>query len=418
MGKLDELIKNTCPNGVPYVKIGNLCTVVTKQTGFDYSNTIKKSLVAEPSADSVPYIQTKFFSGKYFDYNTDYYVPQAIVERYPKITLDQKCLLFSIVGASIGNVGLFPGDRVCFLGGAICVAKLKPEYNAEYIYYCVESHDFQKQIAQKMKGCQATITVEDVREFSIPFPPIEIQEEIVRILDEYSEKNAQLIDALKAELEARKVQFEYYRNQLFINHMHSDTRTLSLGTISKNVCSGGTPKKAHADYYEGGNIPWLRTQEVKFNEIYETEELITEKGLRNSSAKWIPQNCVIVAISGATAGRCAINKIALTTNQHCCNFEIDPDKANYEYVYYWVSAQYQKLKALGRGARDDLNAEIIKSFPIPVPSLEVQLEIVSKLNEYNRTQVEIEAVIENEIRLRQTQYEYYRDKLLTFREAN
>lgn len=103
-----------------------------------------------------------------FDYETDYYIPDVVAERFPKIVLDQKCILFSIVGASIGNVGLFPGEQKAFLGGAICVAKPKKEYCADYLYYYLSSKYGQKQIFRKVKGAgQATVTIEDIREFII-----------------------------------------------------------------------------------------------------------------------------------------------------------------------------------------------------------------------------------------------------------
>ena len=130
-----------------YKTLGEVCSVITKQTGFDYTNHIKASLLIEPTSTSIPYIQTKFFSKKEFNYNTDYYVPEDIFEQFPKITLDEKCILFSIVGASIGNVGLFPGDKKCFLGGAICVAKVLTEYSVDYIYYCVEAYGVQKPVS-------------------------------------------------------------------------------------------------------------------------------------------------------------------------------------------------------------------------------------------------------------------------------
>src|SRR5690606_35646698 len=100
---------------------------------------------------------------------------------------------------------------------------------------------------------------------------------------------------------------------------------------------GSTPLAGDPRYYENGSIPWLRTQEVKFTDIYETEIRITEFALKNTSAKWIPSNCVIIAISGATAGRSAINKIPLTTNQHCLCLEVDEKIALYRYVFHWVS---------------------------------------------------------------------------------
>ena len=81
-------------------------------------------------------------------------------------------------------------------------------------------------------------------------------------------------------------------------------------------------------------------------DIHDTEVKITEKAIKNSSAKWIPASCVIVAISGATAAL-RHQQIPLTTNQHCCNLEVDPTQANYRYVFHWVS-RCENLKALGK----------------------------------------------------------------------
>ena len=409
---LGELIRTLCPNGIEYKRLGELCSLVTKQTGFDYTNTIKKKLLTQEEPDSVPYIQTKFFSGKVFDYHTDYYVPSDIVASFPKITLDSKCLLFSIVGASIGNVGLFPGDKKCFLGGAICVAKLLPEYNAEYVFYCAESECVQKQIAKKTKGPQATITVENVRDFIIPFPPRDVQDEIVRIMDNYAQQNSQLVSELSKELEARKIQYNYYRSQI-ITRRTERIKPCRIKDICIMTCSGGTPKTTNSAYY-GGNIPWLRTQEVDWKDVYDTEIKITEEGLANSSAKLIPPNCVIVAMYGATAGKTAINKVALSTNQACCNLQIDPSIAHYRYVYYWLCNDYLKLKTLGRGSQNNLNADMVKNFPIVVPSLDVQEKIIAELDEYAEKELEYEELIMKEVELRQIQFKYYRDKLLSF----
>lgn len=112
-----------------------------------------------------------------------------------------------------------------------------------------------------------------------------------------------------------------------------ETPVVELRTIVKRSCSGSTPTKGNSEYYDNGTIPWIRTQDVRFNEITEVDSYITEKAVAETAVKWIPENCVIVAISGATAGRCAINKIKATTNQHCLNLEIDEAKALYRYVY-------------------------------------------------------------------------------------
>ena len=126
-------------------------------------------------------------------------------------------------------------------------------------------------------------------------------------------------------------------------------------------------------------------------------------------------HCVIVAISGATAGRSAVNNIPITTNQHCCNFKINDEVADYKYVFYWVKSQYEQIKGLGRGARTDLNADIIGSYPIPIPPLEVQQKIISILDGFDALTSDLTQGLPAEIAARKKQYEYYRDKLLTFR---
>lgn len=195
-----------------------------------------------------------------------------------------------------------------------------------------------------------------------------------------------------------------------------------MGNLALSYRSGGTPLKGNTLFYEGGTIPWLRTQEVVFNEINKTECYITELAVKETSAKWIPENCVIVAISGATAGRCAINKIPLTTNQHCLAIEINPELALYKYVYYCVCNQYKDLIAKKEGARGDLNSKRILSLEIPIPfpddkgkSLKEQQRIIDILECFDKLCNDISEGLPAEIEARQKQYEYYRDKLLTFK---
>ena len=155
---------------------------------------------------------------------------------------------------------------------------------------------------------------------------------------------------------------------------------IDIQHICSNICSGGTPKSTIAEYY-GGNIPWLNTKEINFCRIYGTEKTITDKGLNNSSAKWIPTDSVIVAMYGATAGKTAIAKIPLTTNQACCNLTIDSAKADYRFVYYALCNDYAYLASLANGgAQQNLNAQQIKEFEIPFPSLEEQKRIADILS--------------------------------------
>jgi type I restriction enzyme S subunit len=190
---------------------------------------------------------------------------------------------------------------------------------------------------------------------------------------------------------------------------------MSIGDVCSKVTSGGTPSTSHKDYYDG-EIPWLRTQEVDWCDIYDTGVKITQKGLENSSAKWISENCVIVAMYGATAAKVGINKIPLTTNQACCNLEINKDIAEYKYVYYWLCNEYENLKALGQGSQSNINAQIIKNYPILVPSLEKQQKIVDILDRFSSLAESMENGIPAEIEANRKRYEYYRDELLNLKE--
>ena len=152
----------------------------------------------------------------------------------------------------------------------------------------------------------------------------------------------------------------------------------TIGEICNKVFSGGTPTSTNAAYYEGGTVPWLRTKEVNYCKIYDTEQRITQLGFENSSTKLVPANSVIVAMygNGDTAGRVAINKVPITTNQACCNLVVDASKADYRFVYYYLMGQYRALVDLKNGgAQQNLNGQLIKAFPIALPSVEEQREL-------------------------------------------
>lgn len=141
---------------------------------------------------------------------------------------------------------------------------------------------------------------------------------------------------------------------------------------------------------------------------------ITEAGLKYSSARWIPANCVIVAMYGATAAKAAINGVPLTTNQACCNLEVDAQQANFRYVFHWISAEYKGLKALGEGSQSNLNARKVRSYPIALPPLEEQARIVAILDNFDALVNDLSIGLPAELNARRRQYQYYRDRLLTF----
>lgn len=136
--------------------------------------------------------------------------------------------------------------------------------------------------------------------------------------------------------------------------------------------------------------------------------------MNSSSAKYIPANCVIVAMYGATVGRVGINKIPLTTNQACANIEVDDSIAFYKYVYYYLSSQYKYIKSLGTGSQTNINAGIVRKIKIPIPPLAEQQRIVSILDKFEALTTSISEGLPKEIALRRKQYEYYRNQLLSF----
>lgn len=379
MEKISEMIKRLCPEGVDMIPLGSI---------LDYEQP-----------------------GKYIVKNTDY-----VEEGFPVLTAGQSFILgytnedTGIYQASTDNPTIIFDDFTTSFhwvdfefkvkSSAMKMLRLKrKDVVFRYVYYCM---------------CEIVyIPVEHSRQwisqysnFEIPLPPLPIQQEIVRILDSFTS----MITNLETELASRQKQYEYYRNKLLTFDKNDESvEWKTLGEISTKVCSGGTPSRGNKAYFEG-QIPWLRTQEVDWCKVYDTELKITEEAIANSSAKIIPANCVIVAMYGATAGKSCINKIPLTTNQACCNLQINESIANYMYVYYFVCKEYENLKNMGEGSQNNINAQKIKTYKTPVPNLQRQQEIVTTLDTF-------ESLITNlkqEIAARKKQYEYYRDQLLTF----
>ncbi|WP_436800325.1 restriction endonuclease subunit S [Trueperella pyogenes] len=286
----------------------------------------------------------------------------------------------------------------------------------KFFYYVLANAHIEK--LNTSNAARPALTQAVLNKVRIPVPPLEVQREIVRILDGFTKLEAELEAELETELEARRKQYAFYRDQLLTFTPEGErTKWLPIKEIALKVTSGGTPKSEKAEYY-GGNIPWLRTQDIDFNTIFTTSASITELGLQNSSAKWVPAHCVIVAMYGATAAKAAINEIALTMNQACCAIEADPAQCDYHYVYHWLASRYEHLKAQGEGSQANLNMKKIKAFKIPVPPLEEQRRIVAILDKFDALVNDISSGLPAEIEARRKQYEHYRDRLLTFPELN
>ena len=190
-----------------------------------------------------------------------------------------------------------------------------------------------------------------------------------------------------------------------------------LGEVAEKIFSGGTPKTGIAEYWVNGAIPWMSSGEVNLETVYETEKFITEAGLKNSSAKFVPKNSLVIALAGQgkTRGKVARLRIDLTTNQSLASLTFDESKINSDYVYHFLKTQYENLRQISSGSdtRGGLNLQLISSYKLPIPPLKVQAEIVRILDTFTELTAELTA----ELTDRKKQYNYYRDRLLTFEEG-
>ena len=153
---------------------------------------------------------------------------------------------------------------------------------------------------------------------------------------------------------------------------------VKLGDIFE-IGSGGTPSKSHPEYY-GGDIPWVKTGDLKSEYLYEVEDFITEEGLKNSSAKLYEPDTVLIAMYGATIGATSILKMDACTNQACAAFKKN-DKVIPEYLYYFLKSQKVKFVKDGvGGAQPNISAGYLKKVEMELPSLDEQRAIVEVLD--------------------------------------
>ena len=182
----------------------------------------------------------------------------------------------------------------------------------------------------------------------------------------------------------------------------SEWKEKTLGELSIRVSSGLTPIKSNKKFWENPSIPWLKTDQLGEKYIFDTNTKISKEALEQTSLRIYPENTVSIAMygEGKTRGNISIIKAPMTTNQACCNIEIDPKLADVEYVYYYLKTQYDSLRKLSSGVRKNLNSNDIKNYKIYIPeSVSVQKSIIriltsldNKINLNNQINQELEAM--------------------------
>lgn len=218
----------------------------------------------------------------------------------------------------------------------------------------------------------------DLANYEFLLPPKEQQAELAELLwamDEVIEKDLAVLERL-----------EEYKYSLQ-RHYWDDTtgEYIEIGEVAK-VFSGGTPERKKPEYW-GGSIPWIKTTEVNYNTILETEEYITEIGLKSSATKMIKPNSVLVAMygQGVTRGRVAITGIEACCNQACGVIELK-DFYSPLFMYLYLEYRYEELRALAHGAnQQNLNLQMVKSFKVPKLAIEEQKRIVDSLIEVSES---------------------------------
>lgn len=239
-------------------------------------------------------------------------------------------------------------------------------------------------------AAQKNLDVEQFVDMMLPLPPLSVQREIVARLERELAAVEKMKKGFEALAETAKAEFKAELKEVFEEISRGGAEMQRLGDVL-DTGAGGTPLKQHRDYYDGGNIPWLRSGEVCKKDITETELFITVSGMENSSAKLFPRDSVVVAMYGATAGQVGILRIESTTNQAVC--AIFPSSKHVpEFLYYQLLGMKEEvvLQAQG-GAQPNISQIKIKNLRVCLPHIAVQREVVTRLDSAKACAEKLEA---------------------------
>ena len=371
MSKIDDLIKQYCPNGVEYKELGSIC-IIEKGQQLNKDSLLDKGLYPVMNGGIAP-------SGYWDEYNTE-----------------KNTTIISQGGASAGYTQFM---YTPFWAGAHCYTvtiRDNNKYLNRFIFHFLKNNQEQLMNNQYGAGIPA-LSKKSVEILQIPVPPLPVQEEIVRILDSFAE----LEQELEKELEARKKQYEHYRNQLL--------------SFDKNTTGGGIKWKALgeiANIQRGKRL--TKSQLLAEGDFPVFQNSLTPLG-------FFPQyNCqqdtTFLIVAGA-AGDIGYSKSPFWAADDCFYFQTTNAIIN-KYIFYSLEKNKMLLKSkVRRAGVPRLSRQDIEKIIIPIPSLEEQERIVAILDKFDSLVNSISEGLPAEIDARKKQYEYYRNKLLTFDEA-
>lgn len=409
MSNLEELIEKLCPDGVEYVKLNTICSI------YDGTHSTPNYTDAGVKFASVENINAPYDTKKFI-----------ALEDYQKYKI--KPQVDDVLMTRIGSIG------VCYviednqpLAYYVSLALLRPSskrINSKYLKYVIESVHGKKELRKRtlVNAVPIKINKDDIGKIKLPVPPLEVQREIVRILDNFTF----LTTELAAELAARQKQYEFYRDFLLNfndgceEEINGNVRLMKLGELGK--WSGGkTPSMAEKSFWENGSIPWISSKDMKFNTLLDTQDHITQKALIEASMTLYPANSIaVVTRSGILKHTFPVAYIPFpTTINQDIKILVVNDEILPRYAFHVIQSKgkdiLEKTKKQG-GTVDSLDFQKVLAFKVLVPTKSIQQKLVDKLDRFDALCNDISSGLPAEIEMRQKQYEYYRDKLLTFKE--
>lgn len=381
--KLENLISELCPNGVVYSPLGTLCKI---ETGKLNANAMDENGIYP------------FFTcdAKPFKINT--------------YAFDTEAILVSGNGSQVGHINYYNGkfnayQRTYVLSG---FNGIHVGFLLHYLQGYLQEHIY----VNSRKGSVPYITLPMLQDFRIPLPPLPVQQEIVHILDNFTELTAELT----AELAARRKQYEHYRDELLTTP--ADSTMMALGAIA-DYRRGSFPQPyGNSEWYGGvGAMPFVQVADVEENGMVLREQTKQQISVvAQPKSVYVPAGTVICSIQGSI-GRVAITQYDVYVDRTLAIFEKYKTDINKRYFAYQIQRKFGIEKEFARGSTlKTITKEEFTKFEIPVPPITEQERIVSVLDRFDTLCNDLTSGLPAEIAARQKQYEYYRDKLLTFKE--
>ena len=344
------------------------------------------------SDSGIPFISSKDVTKEFIDWSNIKYITKELhSELYKRVSPQIDDILLAKNGTT-GVAAIVDTDKIFDI--YVTLALIRPNKEIilpRFLLQVINSPICKNQFDEHLTGIGVpNLHLRDIRTTMIPLPPTlaEQQRIVNRIesmfakLDEAKEKAQNVVDGFETRKAA--ILHKAFTGELKIENEKLNEEDWEETTLSEccKLGSGGTPSKSHPEYYENGDIPWLKTGEIDWNDIYDVEEKITNAGVENSSAKIFPAESVVVAMygMGVTRGKAAIIKIPTTTNQAVCVLQPNK-KLNNRFLFYYFMCNYWQIREQSVGGNQlNLSGKIIASFPIKLPPLNYQLSIVNFLD--------------------------------------